>query len=234
MQPAWRRYSFVRPGVRVPDPAPRTAGIVAPTALSQAPALPPTADYASSRWGDAYWLAREDDAGPGTLYVSSGARLIVDLRGELGMSPLPAVWTTEVFTRLRERAIAASPLISPSGWVMPQPGAQVTPDWLMIALWYTYERGVGLNPRVIVLPTWRTMPRAGADLGAPGQRTGAADAFDPEELGTRNPFGTGAPNPARPPAPETPPPATQPASSDDGGGLGWLLALGAAAAALSD
>ena len=175
---------------RQPGPKGRTAGVVAPAAVSTTPALPRQASFATSTWGDAFWFARDPSvsSGPGTLYVSSGARVLRDLRGEVGLSPTPPVWTPDVLERLRDRIVA---LGGPSGrWPIPAAGAVITRGWLAWALWFTYERQA--SPRdsgAVHLPVLLTLPVMGAafDAGLGGQATGAVGAFDPDEL-TINPF----------------------------------------------
>lgn len=175
---------------RQPGPKGRTAGVVAPVATSTAPALPRQASFATSTWGDAFWFARDPAAtsGPGTLYVSSGARVLRDLRGELGLSPTPAVWTPQVLETLRDRIVAMG---GPSGpWPIPAAGAVIGRVWMMWALWYTYERESSpRNSGSVRLPVLLTVPLMGAafDSGLGGQATGAVGAFDPDELSI-NPF----------------------------------------------
>lgn len=175
---------------RQPGPKGRTAGVVAPAAVSTTPALPRQASFATSTWGDAFWFARDPSysSGPGTLYVSSGARVLRDLRGEVGLSPTPAVWTPDVLERLRDRIVA---LGGPSGpWPIPAAGAVITRGWLAWALWFTYEREASpRNSGAVHLPILLTLPVMGAafDAGLGGQATGAVGAFDPDELAI-NPF----------------------------------------------
>lgn len=173
---------------RQPGPKSRTAGVVAPVASVTVPALPRQSSFASSTWGDAFWLVRPPTSraqGPGTLYVSSGARVLRDLRGELGLATDPNSWTPEVFSTLRERLAALGVPASFLGRTAPARGQVVQHGWIEWALWFTYERetwprdsGVVLLPHLIIRP----IAEAVYPIGSTGQRTAAVSTFDPAEL----------------------------------------------------
>lgn len=227
MQPAWSRWT--RAGMRAPETpeAPeRAAGIVAPRALSERPTLPRQADFAGSRWGDAFW-AFGDPASPILqLYVSSGARLVADLRQELGLAPSPAMWTPAVLEALKSRAGLGD------SWRVPSTGDVLRRDWLAVGIWWAYGRDAWpRNLDWIRFPGLAIFPRVGQDLGtSAGGATSVFANLDPAEL-TLNPFG-----PIQGPEIDvtgTPPAPTASSPSSGMGGLGLAL-LALAAVTLND
>lgn len=242
MQPAWRRF-FVEAAAPVVVPAarritrgvtpvdgPRTAGVVAPQVLDGGSplSLPERASFATDVWGDAQWLSRAPGAevGPAILYVSSGARVLRDVRGECGLSAEPLAWSADLFAALGSRLAAAgvpSNLLPDGG--RPPTGGALPRGWLSWALWYTYDREAFPRHQTVVLPNAQslTMPNVNGvfPAGSGARPTAAVNGFDPA-LYASSPFTafnvTG----------------NAPASSPSGGSSGWLLLLAAAAAALND
>lgn len=233
MQPAWRHFRRDAVAFRR-EPEARVAGVVAPRSV-RLPAgerlvLPSTrSDFTTAATGSAFWWVSAEPNGLGGLWRSSGARVVADLRGELGLAPRPAMWTPAVVSTLRDRLAATGSDMT--RWAVPASGDALHPSWLRAALWFTYHREeFGAGPGVVELPPSFALPRVGADLGGPGEATTVTDGLQRDEL---------SPDPWRVSGPEITvgggggTPATTPTTSD-GGGSGWLLALAAAWAALSD
>lgn len=245
MQPAWSRYvrresappparSAVTRVTRGAAPVERTAGTVAPQVLDGgAPlSLPTRANFGTDVWGDAMWLSRAPGAevGPATLYVSSGARVLRDVRGECGLAAEPLAWSADLFAALGSRlATAGVPSnLLPDGGRAPM-GGPLPRGWLAWALWYTYDREAFPRDQTVVLPNAQslTMPNVNGLFppGSGARPTGALNGFDPA-LYAESPFtqfdvvgGSGG--------------GATPAGAG-GGSSTWLLVLAAAAAALND
>lgn len=167
----------------------RSAGVVAPRHLPRAPTLPGESRFDSSTHGAAYWLVRTDLNGPGELFISSGVRVLRDLRAELGITSGDLVWSEGILSRLSDRARALG--ARPTG---PQPvGEQlVSQDWLALALWVTYSADQFPSlPGVVDLPSNVVLPRLGATYTGPGDTpTEAAADVDPS-LWRVNPWSAG-------------------------------------------
>lgn len=158
--------------------------MVAPRELGAAPTFPAVASFATAVYGEAFWLVRARDTGPGELFVSSGAQVLRDLRGELGITTGDAsTWTAGVLNTLGDRLEAARVSVT-----LPrvEPGGEITAEWLRPALWFTYSREQGAAMRV-ELPRAVELPRLGQVLGASSELTHARNAFDPALL-ARNPW----------------------------------------------
>lgn len=229
MQPAWRRYLRPEAAPRV-VPA-RSAGVVAPELVPEAAAgvrirVRPRASFATSEPYSAYWLVREGGTGPGTFWFTNGARVVADVRGELGMSPRPLMWTSELFQRLRSAVEARGGTFNRAG--VPLEGEAVTDDWIRLAIWWAYEREIfPTNPLAVDLPPASGLPRVGVELGLePGRSPQVANNIEPAQLD---------PNPWLVQGPNTDVVGNAGGgSTSSGGGSGWLLLLAAAAAALTN
>lgn len=175
----------------------RAAGIV-PRLLSEAPTLPGVGRFTTNTgFGESYWMA-----GGRQLFLSSGARVLRDIRETLGVGG-DFAWTPAIVTRLREALRSAGPQTGPNAsafdreYITPlasvNNGAQVSLHELRCALWLTYSRSEwSQGPRVIQFPFETGMPRYGeefAEDSPPSVQTptSVVDGFDPEEL-TFNPF----------------------------------------------
>lgn len=204
----------------------RSAGVVAPRTLVSAPQLPRAADFRSATFGRAYWLARAPErTGPGSLFVASGARVLSDLRGELGITTGDPVWSEGILRRLGQLVTAAgarAPTTLPTRGTLPA-------DWLRAALWYTYIRdGYPRQVESVRLPVATELPTLGAPLGTDTAQVAVVDNFDPSTLAV-DPFSVFE-------ADEIviggPPRDSSSEGSSSGGGL-FLAMLAAAALALA-
>lgn len=167
----------------------RSSGVVAPRHLTRVPTLPAQSRFDGSTPGEAYWLVRSDLNGPGELFVSSGIRVLRDLRAELGITSGDLVWSEGVLSRLSDRARALG--ARPTG-VMPTGEQQVPIDWLALALWVTYSADAYPSlPGVVDLPSQVVLPRLGATFSGTGDvPTEAAADVDPS-LWRVNPWAEG-------------------------------------------
>lgn len=175
----------------------RASGVVAPRAIPRAPVLPAVSRFDAGAVAGAFWLVRAADRGTGELFVSSGARVLRDLRAELGVTTGDLAWTVGLLERLRDRARALGLNLEPLVGALPAAGAEVTGDWLALALWTVYSAEAWPRmPGVVALPERVTLPRVGRVLEGGDQPTEAATGFDPALL-TSDPWAaiavTGAP-----------------------------------------
>lgn len=230
MQPAWRRWvgpELVAAAVRAPSQ--RSAGVVGPELVDAAAGVRirvrPRASFATSEPMAAFWLVREGGTGPGTFWFTNGARVVADVRGELGMNPRPLMWTSELFTRLRAAVESRGGSFNRAG--VPLEGETVTDDWLRLAIWWAYEReSFPTNPLAVDLPPASGLPRVGAELGLePGRTPQVVNNIEPAQLD---------PNPWLVQGPNTDVVGNAGGGSTSSGGSGWLLLLAAAAAALTN
>lgn len=168
----------------------RAAGDVAPRNLSPVPALAETSVFTTDHYGDAFWLVRRravSSARPtlaGELFVSSGAAIVREARGELGITGGDVGWTEGLFNAARERVIAT--LGSSPALPAVEAGGVVPVEWLWLLLWVTYARSRGVEYEVVT-PLLVELPRLGDVVGTPNEATHAALNFDASQL-RRNPF----------------------------------------------
>lgn len=175
----------------------RNAGIV-PRHLAEAPTLPGVGRFTTNTaFGESFWMA-----GGTQLFLSSGARVLRDVRETLGVGG-DFAWTPAIVTRLREALRSAGPQTGPNAsafdreYISPlvavQNGAQVSLHELRCAIWLTYSRTEwSQGPRVIQFPFETGMPRYGEEFSEDSPPsvetpTSVVDGFDPEEL-VFNPF----------------------------------------------
>lgn len=163
----------------------RRAGVIAPQILSAAPTLPATARFNGDVWGDAFWMGVNRGEAVGTLYVSSGARLVRDCLSDLGQTggQSTRMWTQGLLDLLGQRVGAL-------GGQVPTVRADATLplEWLRAAVWATYcAETYPRNVSAVVFPRTIVLPPMGEPLGLGDQATRALNNFRPAMLAS-NPF----------------------------------------------
>jgi hypothetical protein len=201
----------------------RGAGVVAPAAMESFPTLPESADFTTTAAGDAFWMVGREATPTAELFVSSGARVLADLRAELGITTGDVAWTAGLLEALGDRAEATGRVRA----TLPAVREVVPADWLRLALWITYSAAEGsAGYPDVKLPSLVVLPAMGRVLVGATAPTRARLGFNPALL-ARDPFHTtpvgfdvtGHPGPRRR------------AVRAKGGGAAWLLAVGALAVA---
>lgn len=158
------------------------------------------ASFTGDQWGGAYWLLGTD------LFVSSGARLYVDLRAELSqpaasaaLARVPAMqWAAAMTGDLSTRARA---FLAERGVPFTPPAAAadvVNREWLRLAIWYTYHRDLTNRVDAVRMARDLLVPAFGATLGTPDAATGMfrgfvidatnRDGFEPNDRVFLGPF----------------------------------------------
>lgn len=144
--------------------------------VSAAPTLPRQASFRSgTAFPGAYWLCGRSAQPIPSLYVSSAARVLFDLRTDLRLSG-GLVWSLELFSALNTALQGLRPAeIESDTWdatLAASVGAvrqgEVIPlEALRAALWFTYAQGdYPDGPRSVRFPETLGMPRVGDVIAA--------------------------------------------------------------------
>jgi hypothetical protein len=154
---------------------PVDAGATAAT-ISTAPTLPRASSFRSgTAFPGSYWLCGRSTQAEPSLYVSSAARVLFDLRTDLRLTG-GLTWSMEVFSALStalqglrpsemaedtwNATIAASVGVARQGEVIPL-------EALRAAIWFTYAQGdYPEGPRAVRFPETLGMPRVGDVIAA--------------------------------------------------------------------
>lgn len=159
--------------------------MIAPQVLSAAPTLPATARFNGDVWGDAFWLCVNRGESVGTLYVTSGARLVRDCLSDLGQTggQSTRMWTQGLLDLLGQRVGALGGIVPTA-----RPDATLPLEWLRAAVWATYcAETYPRNVAAVVFPRTLVLPPMGEPLGLGDQATRALNNFRPALLAS-NPF----------------------------------------------
>jgi hypothetical protein len=167
----------------------RSSGIVVAAPMTAIPRLPESSSFASVLDGQAFWVVRERANRTGRLFVSSGLRILRDLRAQCDVATVPFAWSAALFDAAADRAETMGysgtlPALS-SGDPLPR-------AWLRLILWLTYS---ATDPNAeVVLPTRIEVPRLSARQGgdpvSAAETRVTADRVDFRAL-EGDPFGLG-------------------------------------------
>jgi len=159
----------------------RSAGILIPPTDSSSPQLPATADFAQDSVGDprsAYWLAGSD------LFRSTGPQVLADIRQDLGVTTGDFAWTPGLLELVGQRARTRG--AGPPA--LPQTGAQLSREWLRLALWVVYQGATQQPLSLVRLPALLRLPNVGQVLTVVDRvGTVVTPGFNPALLAS-NPF----------------------------------------------
>lgn len=160
---------------------PRSAGVISPPSDTSVAQLPATADFSQNVAGDtrsAYWMAGSD------LFRSTGPQVLSDVRSDLGVTTGDMAWTPGLLEIVGQRARgrgAGPPAI-------PQTGAQLSREWLRLALWVVYQGGAVQPLSQVRMPALLRLPNIGQVMTHLDQLgTVVTPGFNPALLAS-NPF----------------------------------------------
>lgn len=154
---------------------PVDAGATAAT-ISTAPTLPRAASFRSgTAFPGSYWLCGRATQPEPSLYVSSAARVLFDLRTDLRLSG-GLVWSMEVFNALSAALQGLRPSeLSEDTWTATiaasvgaaRQGEVIPLEALRAAIWFTYAQGdYPEGPRSVRFGETLGMPRVGDVIAA--------------------------------------------------------------------
>jgi len=159
----------------------RSAGILIPPTDNTTPQLPATADFAQDAVGDprsAYWMAGSD------LFRSTGPQVLADVRQDLGVTTGDFAWTPGLLELVAQRARSRG--AGPPA--LPQAGAQLSREWLRLALWVVYQGAMAQPLSQVRLPALLRLPNIGQVLTVVDRvGTVVTPGFNPALLAS-NPF----------------------------------------------